>query len=82
MRMRLSEKNDQLTTAKMKIDELRILKNDSVNLATTHLQEKLQNTVTECQKYSQIIEGQNHEVCIFIQIILMIFFPYKNAIFR
>lgn len=70
MRIRLSDKNDQLTSAKMKIDELRILKNDNVNSATSHLQEKLHNTVSECQKYSQIIEGQNHEVRIFIKLFL------------
>lgn len=64
--MRLSEKSDHLTTAKMKIDELRILSNDSVNSATSQLQEKLRNTLTDYKQCSQIIEEQNYEVCIFV----------------
>lgn len=63
LRTRLAEKNDKLTTAKMKIDELRVLKNDNVNSATLQLQEKLKKITTEHKLCSQVIEEQNHEVC-------------------
>lgn len=62
LRTRLAEKSDQLTTAKMKIDELRVLKNDNVHLATSQLQEKLQKVTMENKQYSQVMEEQNHEV--------------------
>jgi len=62
LRTRLAEKSDQLTTAKMKIDELRVLKNDNVNLATSQLQEKLQKITLENKQCSQVMEEQNHEV--------------------
>lgn len=65
LRTRLAEKSDQLTTAKMKIDELRVLKNDNVHLATSLLQEKLQKMTIENKKYSQVIEEQSHEVGIY-----------------
>lgn len=69
LRTRLADKNDQLTTAKMKIDELRVLKKDNVNSATSQLQEKLLKITTDHKECSLIIEEQNHEV-----IILNIFF--------
>jgi hypothetical protein len=62
LRSRLTEKSDHLTTAKMKIDELRVLKNDNVNLATSQLQEKLQKITTEHKQCFQIIDEQNQEV--------------------
>jgi len=62
LRTRLSEKSDQLTTAKMKIDELRVLKNDNVHLATLQLQEKLQKVTIENKQCTQVMEEQNHEV--------------------
>lgn len=62
LRTRLSEKSDQLTTAKMKIDELRVLKNDNVHLATSQLQEKLQKVTIENKQCTQVMEEQNHEV--------------------
>ncbi|XP_022168561.1 golgin subfamily A member 4-like [Myzus persicae] len=62
LRTRLAEKSDQLTTAKMKIDELRVLKNDNVHLATSQLQEKLQKITTENKQCSQIMEEQNLEI--------------------
>lgn len=63
LRTRLAEKSDQLTTAKMKIDELRVLKNDNVNLATSQLQEKLQKITIENKQCSKVMEEQNLEVC-------------------
>lgn len=65
LRSRLAEKSDNLTTAKMKIDELRVLKNDNVNSATSQLQEKLKKITTEHKQCSQIIDEQNQEVCYF-----------------
>ncbi|KAL4107286.1 hypothetical protein QTP88_017654 [Uroleucon formosanum] len=62
LRTRLAEKSDQLTTAKMKIDELRVLKNDNVHLTTSQLQEKLQKVTMENKQYSQVMEEQNHEI--------------------
>ncbi|XP_015379167.1 PREDICTED: putative leucine-rich repeat-containing protein DDB_G0290503 isoform X2 [Diuraphis noxia] len=62
LRTRLAEKSDQLITAKMKIDELRVLKNDNVHLATSQLQEKLQKITIENKQCSQIMEEQNHEI--------------------
>ncbi|XP_025420467.1 COP1-interactive protein 1-like [Sipha flava] len=62
LRSRLTEKSDHLTTAKMKIDELRVLKNDNVNLATSQLQEKLQKITTEHKQCFQIIDEQNQEI--------------------
>ncbi|KAL5235793.1 hypothetical protein ACI65C_003203 [Semiaphis heraclei] len=62
LRTRLAEKSDQLITAKMKIDELRVLKNDNVHLATSQLQEKLQKMTIENKQCSQIMEEQNHEI--------------------
>lgn len=64
LRTRLVEKSDQLTTAKMKIDELRVLKKDDVSSATSQLQEKLQKLTTDYKQCSLIIEEQNHEVCL------------------
>lgn len=72
LRSRLAEKSDNLTTAKMKIDELRILKNDNVNFATSQLQEKLQKITTEHKQCLQIIDEQNQEVYYF-SLILFIF---------
>lgn len=66
LRTRLNEKIDQLTTAKMKIDELRVLKNDNINSATSQLQEKLQKMTSEYKQCSQVMEEQNMEVCNFI----------------
>lgn len=63
LRTRLAEKNDQLTSAKMKIDELRVLKNDNVNSATVQLQEKLKTISTEHKQCSRTVEEQNLEVC-------------------
>ncbi|VVC38032.1 Hypothetical protein CINCED_3A004058 [Cinara cedri] len=62
LRTRLTEKSDQLTTAKMKIDELRVLKNDNVNSATSQLQGKLQKITAEFNKCSCLVEEQNHEI--------------------
>ncbi|CAI6360394.1 unnamed protein product [Macrosiphum euphorbiae] len=62
LRTRLAEKSDQLTTAKMKIDELRVLKNDNVHLATSQLQEKLQKVTIENKQCSQVMEEQNLEI--------------------
>lgn len=70
LRTRLGEKSDQLTTAKMKIDELRILKNDNVNSATSQIQDKFQKLSTEHKQCSRIMEEQNHEVCILIILLL------------
>lgn len=66
LRTRLNEKTDQLTTAKMKIDELRVLKNDNINSATSQLQEKLQKMTSEYKQCSQVMEEQNMEVCTLI----------------
>jgi len=65
LRTRLADKNDQLTSAKMKIDELRVLKNDKLNFATSELQEKLKRITTEHKLCSQTIDEQNHEVGFF-----------------
>lgn len=62
LRTRLAEKSDQLTTSKMKIDELRILKNDNVHLATSQLQEKLQKMTIENKQCSKVMEEQNLEI--------------------
>lgn len=64
LRTRLADKSDQLTTAKMKIDELRVLKNDNVHSATSQLQEKLHKITTDYKQCSVIIEDQSREVCI------------------
>lgn len=63
LRTRLIEKSDQLTTAKMKIDELRVLKNENINSATSQLQEKLKKITSEYKQCSQVMEEQNDEVC-------------------
>lgn len=68
LRTRLAEKNDQLTNAKMKIDELRVIKNDNVNSATSQLQEKLQTVTAEFKQSSCLIEEQNCEVSILTNI--------------
>jgi len=82
LRSRLAKKNDELTTAKMKIDELRVLKNDNVNSATFQLQEKLQKTTSEYKQCSQIIEEQKHEVCFFKKIICaFVFYLLCNDLF-
>lgn len=49
----------------MKIDELRVLKNDNVNFVTAELQEKLTKISTEHKLCTQIIEEQKREVCFF-----------------
>lgn len=64
LRTRLAEKSDQLTTAKMKIDELRVLKNDNVNSATSQLQGRLQKITAEFKQCSCLVEEQNNEVSI------------------
>lgn len=69
LRSRLAKKIDELTTAKMKIDELRVLKNDSVNSATSQLQEELQKATSDYKHCSQIVEEQKCEVCIATKII-------------
>lgn len=48
----------------MKIDELRVLKNDNVYSATSELQEKLQSITTDYKNCSLVIEDQNREVSI------------------
>lgn len=68
LRTRLAEKNDQLTAAKMKIDELRVIKNDNVNSATSQLQEKLQKVTAEFKQCTCRIEEQNREVSILTNI--------------
>lgn len=49
----------------MKIDELRVLKNDNVNFVTAELQEKLTKISMEHKSCTQIMEEQKHEVCFF-----------------
>lgn len=78
LRTRLTEKSDQLTTAKMKIDELRVFKNDNINSATSQLQEKLQKIITENKQCSQVMEEQNCEVCILTNLFFIIIFFISN----
>lgn len=64
LRKRLAEKSDQLVTAKMKIDELRVLKYNNADSYSSQLQEKLQKMTIENKHSSKVLEEQNHEVYI------------------
>lgn len=62
LRTRLAEKSDQLTAAKMKIDNLRVLKNNDVETATSQLHDTLEKMIMEHKKCSQVLEDKNNEV--------------------
>ncbi|XP_050438776.1 putative leucine-rich repeat-containing protein DDB_G0290503 isoform X2 [Adelges cooleyi] len=62
LRTRLAEKSDQLTAAKMKIDNLRVLKNNDVETATSQLHDTLEKIIMEHKKCSQVLEDKNNEI--------------------
>ncbi|XP_050548494.1 uncharacterized protein LOC126910157, partial [Daktulosphaira vitifoliae] len=62
LRTRLAEKNDQLTTAKMKIDDLRLIKNSDVDSATSLLHDTIAKLTAEHKQCTLAIEDKNNEI--------------------